>query len=104
MRGPDALRGADPLADEQHRRLVALALADDDGAVDVERVQGGAHRLDRGCVGGLLVAAADQLRGGDRRRLGDADHLQHQHPIENMACLDHFCCHPLVRTGAFRGG
>ena len=99
-----ALRGADPLADEQHRRLVALALADHHRAVDVERVQRRAHRLDRGMIGRLLVAAADQLRRRHRRRLGHPDHLQHQHAIENMACLDHLLCHPPARTGAFTGG
>ena len=98
-----ALRRADLLADVEHRRLVALALADHDGAVDVERVERGAHRLDRGGVGGLLVAAADQLRGGDRGRLGDPNHLQHQDAIENAACLDHISCHPLSANGGVQG-
>ena len=42
-RGPPDL-----LADVEHRRLVALALADDDRAVDRQAVQRLAHRLDRG--------------------------------------------------------
>ncbi len=39
------LRHADFLADVQHRRFVALALADDDRAVDRDRVELLAHRL-----------------------------------------------------------
>ena len=89
MRGPVPCAGADPLADIEHRRLVALALADHHGAVDVERVERGAHRLDRGMIGRLLVAAADQLRGRDRRRLGDPHHFEHEHAIEHRACHDH---------------
>ncbi len=53
-----AFAGADRLADVEHRRLVPLALADHDDAVDVEHVQGLPHGVDRGLVGGLLVATA----------------------------------------------
>ena len=105
MLGPGALRGADPLADEQHRRLVALALADHHRAVDVERVERRAHRLDRGMIGRLLVAAADQLRRRDRRRLGDPHHFEHQHPVQNMTCLHHRSANPLAfRSGADKLG
>ena len=99
-----ALRGADLLADIEHRRLVALALADHHRAVHLERVQRRAHRLDRGMVGRFLVAAADQLRGGDRRRLGDPHHFQHQHAIEIPACLDHLFCHPPCPNGGVHAG
>ena len=44
---------ADPLADVQHRRLVAFALADDDPAGEVDLVHRPAHRLGRGGVGGV---------------------------------------------------
>ena len=84
-----SLRRPDLLADIEHRRLVALALADHHGAVDLERVERRAHRLDRGMIGRFLVAATDELRRGDRRRLGHPDHFEHQHAIENRACLDH---------------
>ena len=67
---------ADLLADEEHRRLVALALADDDRAVDRQAVQLAAHRVDGGLVGRLLVAVAAQARGGDGGALGDADEFQ----------------------------
>ncbi len=45
----------DPLADVQHRRLVALALADDDPAGEVDLVHRPAHRLGRGGVRGVLA-------------------------------------------------
>jgi hypothetical protein len=51
--------GPDLLADVQHRRLVALALADDDGAAGRHALERGAHRLDGGRVGRHAVAAAD---------------------------------------------
>ena len=73
-----ALPGADLLADIEHRRLVALALADHHGAVDRQAVERLAHRVDRGLVGRLLVAAPHQPRGGQRRRLGDAHRFQRQ--------------------------
>ena len=76
-----AVAGADLLADVEHRRLVALALADDHDALDVEQVELRAHRVDRGLVGGLLVAAADQLRRRDRRGLGDPGEAQRQHAV-----------------------
>ena len=84
-----ALRRADLFADEQHRRLVALAFADDDGAVHRQLVERRAHRLDRGGVGGLLVAAADQVRRGDRRRFGDPDHFEHEHAVEDGGGSNH---------------
>ena len=69
---------ADLLADEQHRRLVALALADDDRAGELDLVHRPAHRLDRGAVGVVLLASAHEAGGGQRRRLGDPDHLQRE--------------------------
>ena len=78
---------ADLFADEQHRGLVALALADDDRAVEVEFVQRIAHRLDRGGVGGVLVAAADLRAAGDRRLLGHPDHFEDEDAVEDLAAL-----------------
>ena len=83
--GPGALRAADLFADEQHRRLVALAFADDDGAIEIERVERVAHRLDGGGVGGLFVAAADQLGAGDGGVFGDADHFEDENAVEGRA-------------------
>ena len=102
---PAALRRADLLADIEHRRLVALALADHHRAVHLERVERRPHRLDGGMVGGLLVAPADQLRRRDRRRFGHPHHLQHQHPVENVACAHHIIAHPpLKQAAAIRRG
>ncbi len=69
---------ADLLAVEEHRRLVLLALADDDDPVHRDRVEHEAHRVHRRAIGGDLVAAADPASGGERRRLGDADELQRE--------------------------
>ena len=77
LAGLDAL-SADLLADVQHRRLVALALADDDRAGHVDLVHRPAHRLDRGPVGVVLGAAAHVASGGDRRGLRDPDHLERE--------------------------
>src|SRR3546814_9245042 len=78
------IRLADLLADIEHRRLVPLTFADDDRAVEIELVQRLPHRLDRGGVGGLFVAAADELRRRDRRGFRHPHHLQHEHPVEHM--------------------
>src|SRR5438309_1769111 len=70
--------GAPPhlLADVEHGRLVPLALADDDGAADVQGVERLAHRVHRRLIGRLLVASAHQPGRGHRRRLGEADGFQ----------------------------
>jgi hypothetical protein len=94
--GPGALRRADLLADIEHRRLVALALADDDGAVELELVEGTAHRLDRGLIGSAFVAAPDQPGSRHRRRLGHPHHLQHQQAIEYVTCMHHIRDHPSI--------
>ena len=69
---------ADLLAVVEHRRLVLLALADDDGAVHRDRVEDVAHRVDGGLVGGDLVAAADPAGRGEGGGLGDADELERE--------------------------
>ena len=69
---------ADGLADVQHRRLVALALADDDPAGELDLVHRPAHRLGGGGVGLVLLAAAHEPGGRERRRLGDPNHLQRE--------------------------
>ena len=60
--------GADLLADIEHGRLVHLALADDDGAVDRDAVEGAAHAFDGGAVGLVLLATAHPAGGGEGRR------------------------------------
>jgi hypothetical protein len=49
---------ANALAEVEHAGLARVALADDDGAGDVEPAQFVVHGLDGGGVGGLLVALA----------------------------------------------
>ena len=79
---------ADLLADEQHRRLVALALADHHRAVDRQLVELAPHGVDRGLVGGLLVAAAAQPRRRHRRALGHAHDLERQDALQHQVRLD----------------
>ena len=79
-----ALAIADLLADEQHRRLVALALADHDGAVDGQLVELAAHGVDGGLVGGLLVAVAAQPGGGHRGALRDAHELHREDALDDV--------------------
>jgi hypothetical protein len=64
------------LAVEQHRRVVLLALADDDHALHRHRADELAHRVDGGPVAAVLVAAADPAAGGHGGRLGHPDELQ----------------------------
>ena len=73
--------GADLLADVEHRRLVALALADDDGAVDRQAVQFAPHGVDGGLVGRLLVAAPTHSGCGNGCALCHAGHLQGQEAV-----------------------
>ena len=70
LRGAGAA-AAHLLADVEHRRLVALALADDDRAVDRHGVHHLAHRFDGDLVG--LVAVA----------------LPHRVPARNRGLFDH---------------
>ena len=67
------IRVADLLADVEHRRLVALSLADDDRAADVGLVHRLAHGGDGRLVRPVPVAAAHEPRGGDGAGLGGAD-------------------------------
>ncbi|MGY2935723.1 hypothetical protein ACVWZ6_005325 [Bradyrhizobium sp. GM6.1] len=76
---------ADLLADEEHRRLVAFALADDDGALDRELVELAPHRVHRGLVGRLLVAVPAQTRRRHRRPLRHTHDLQRENALEQ--CL-----------------
>jgi hypothetical protein len=73
---------ADLLADIQHRRLIAFALADHDGAFDRQLVELAAHRVDRSLVGRLLVAMAAQPRRGHRRTFRHPHDLQRQDALQ----------------------
>ncbi len=79
---PHAVRHADLLADVEHRRLVALALADDDRAVDRHRVHLLPHGLDGHLVGLVAVALPHRVGAGDRRLLDDAQEVEREVGIE----------------------
>ncbi len=66
------------LADEQHRRFVALALPDDDTSAHLDLVHRAAHRLDGKLVGAFVVAAAHGARAAEGGRLRDPDHLERE--------------------------
>ncbi len=66
---------ADLLADEEHRRLVALALADHDRAAHRQRVHRLPHGLDRDLVRVVALALPHRPRGRDRRLLHDPQKL-----------------------------
>ena len=80
-----AAAAADLLADEEHRRLVALALPDHHGAEDRQIVHLAPHRIDRRLVRRLLVAPAAQIGGGDRRALGHPCDLQREDAVQRRA-------------------
>ena len=54
---------ANLLADKEHRRLVALALADDDRTGDRQAVECPSHCVDRGLVGRFFVTPSHPARG-----------------------------------------
>ncbi len=83
--------GADFLADIEHRRLVALALADHHPAVDGQAVERPAHGVDRGLIGRLLVAAPHQPPSRQSRRLGNPNRLQRQIAVHLT-----FVCHAVL--------
>ena len=93
--GPGAV--ADLLAVEEHRRLVLLALADDDDAAHRDRVEHEAHRVDRCLIGRDLVSAPDPARGERRRGLRDADELEREVPVRNLGA---HVARSYIRSGA----
>ena len=81
--------GADLFADIEHRRLVALALADHHRAFDGEAVECRAHRVDRHLVGGLFVSPPHQAGRRESRRFGDPDHFQRKVPVHLRGGFGH---------------
>ena len=80
-RGPLMSRAcdlADLLADVEHRRFVALALADDDRAVDRHGVHDPAHGFDRDLIGLVAVALAHRVRARDRGLFDDAEKFKRE--------------------------
>ena len=62
--------------DVEHRRLVALALADHDRAVNRQLVELRTHGVHSGLIGGALVAVAPLAGGGHGRAFGNPNNLQ----------------------------
>ncbi len=77
---------ADPLADVEHRGLVALALTDDDPPCELDLVHRGAHGLRRRRVGLVLGATTHEPRRLDRGSLGDAHHLEREQLFHQWSC------------------
>ncbi len=69
------MREANLLADVQHRRFIALAFTDDDGAVNRDGVHFTAHRLDGHLVRSVAVALAHGVGAGHGGLFGDAKEL-----------------------------
>ena len=76
---------ADLLPVEQHRRVVLLALADDDDPVHRHAGQDGPHGLDGGAVGAQLVPPAHPAAGRHGRRLGDPHEVHGEVPVRGLA-------------------
>jgi hypothetical protein len=68
--------GADLFANVEHRRLVALAFANDNRAIDAQTIEGLAHGVHRRLVSGLFIAPPGQARTVERRRFGDSHCLE----------------------------
>ncbi|MNP52169.1 hypothetical protein D3C76_1465420 [compost metagenome] len=66
-----ALTAADLLADIQHRCFINLAFTDHDAAIDIHFVEHNAHCVDRGAVGGILVAASQPFVARQRGGFGN---------------------------------
>ena len=74
--GAPDVRQPDALADVEHRRLVALPLADDDAPVDRHAIELAPHRFDGGVIRPLAVAQAHGVGARDRGLLDDAEELE----------------------------
>ena len=87
--------GAELLADIEHRRLVALAFADDHRAVDRQEVELAPHGVDGGLVGLLLASLAAKPGSGDGGALGHARQFEAQGAGDRMSRLpNRFVRHP----------
>ena len=80
---------ADLLAVEQHRRVVLLALADDDDPVHGHAGEHRPHRLDCGGVGSDLVASSHPTAGGHGGGLGRAHQVHGEVAIGGLHVLHH---------------
>ena len=72
------LRRAEFFTDVEHRRLVALALADHNRAVDGDVIEAAPHALDCRLIGGVRVAHTHGARRRDGRIFHHAQNLQRE--------------------------
>src|SRR5207248_4089520 len=75
---------ADFLAVVKHRRFVLLAFTDDDDALHRHGRHELPHGIHRGCVGTVLVAAADPPTGSHGSRFGDPDQLEREVAVRSL--------------------
>src|SRR5690606_4609500 len=92
-----AFAKANLFADIEHRRLVAFTLTDNDGALDRQAVQLGAHRVHRCLIGIVLVAAPTQSRGCHRSPLCHANKFEREDTIETRLWAFRHKSHPFLR-------
>src|SRR5262245_5984352 len=67
---------ADLFTDVEHRRLVSLAFADNDGSIDGEGVEGAAHCIHGRLIRGPFVASTGEPGTTQCCRLSNANSLQ----------------------------
>ena len=72
------VRQPDLFANVQHRRLVALPLADDNRAVDRHRVHHAPHRLYGDVIGLVAIALSHRVRARDGGLFDDAKKFQRE--------------------------
>jgi hypothetical protein len=77
-----AFGDAHQLADMQHGRLIALALADDDPAGNGDLVERAAHGLYGGVIGSAGIALAHGVGGRHGRRFHNPDQLEGEQMLD----------------------
>lgn len=82
-----SLLGADFLADIEHRRFIALALADHHRPGDGQAVQFLAHGIDSSLIGSHFIAAPTQPCRRHGCTLGHTDELQCENAIQPVGVL-----------------
>ena len=82
---PVARRDAHFLADEKHRRFIALAFADHDRPVHAHVFHLMPHRLHRDVVGFVRVAQAHRARRSDSRLFHHAKKFKTERPFHVLS-------------------
>jgi hypothetical protein len=82
--------GAQAFAIEQHGRFVLLALANDDDAIHLDRIEHQAHGVHGGLVAAFFIAPPHKAPGGQSGGLGHTDQLQCQIAVRLFRHRRHF--------------